>query len=386
MQYRSCSSLNTDGYRAGYEVGTHLKSLNPEVILLFLSINYADSFADLFDGLGDGLDTVKPIIFGCTGDGIYETGNVQHHGIAALGMNSGGLMRWTVAQSKGVGADSYSAARSCAKDALSALGGAPSFAFVLADGIQSDGTQLVAGLTSVLSIPYFGGLAGDDRKFGQSFVLINNEAVEDTAAILLGAGKINFQINAASGWTPVGDMGVVEVSHRNVVDRISGMTAYAFMCAQIGKSPGVTDVGIIPLATTQKDDDMNYPALRSVWHFNPTTGSATLGGSIEVGAKVRVCAATHGEVLNGVDTALSSMKRTKFVPKAALVVSCAGRKWVLGSGGNQEVEKLFSALGTEIPMIGFPSFGEISPFIRPDGTYTPSFFHNVTFSLCLLGE
>ena len=386
MEFRSYSSLNTDAYRAGYEVGSNLASLKPEVLFLFLSINYADSFKDLFEGLHDGLGAVNPLIFGCTGDGIYETENVQHHGIAALGLSSGGRMRWTLAQAKGVGADSYSVAQSCARDALSGLGDAPSFAFVLADGILSDGAKLVAGFKSVLPIPFFGGLAGDDRKFGQSFVLINDEAFEDTAAILLGTGKINYLINAASGWTPIGDVGVVEVAHRNVVERISGMTAYAFMCAQLGKSPGVADVGIIPLATTQKDGDKNYPALRSVWHFNPTTGSATLAGSIEEGETVMVCAATHNEVLNGVDVALRPMKRTKFVPKAALVVSCAGRKWVLGSGGNQEVEKLFSTLGTQLPMIGFPSFGEISPFCRPDGLYTPAFFHNVTFSLCLFGD
>ena len=386
MKYRSCSSLNTDTYRAGFEVGDNLKSLHPEVIILFLSINYSESFPDLYDGLKDGLEGAIPLIFGCTGDGIYETENVQHYGITALGLDSGGQTQWTVATATGVSTDSYQAARACATQALSQLQESPTFAFVLADGIQSDGTRLVAGFKSVLPIPFFGGLAGDNRKFGQSFVLINDHVMEDAAAILLGTGRINFRMNAASGWTPVGDEGVVEVCRGNVVERISGMTAYSFMCAQLGKSPGVTDVGIIPLSTAQKDDDKNYPSLRSVFHFNPVTGFITLVGSIEEGATVKVCAATHSEVLNGVDSALGSMGRTPFVPKAALVVSCAGRKWVLGSGGGQEVEKLFSNLGAKLPMIGFPSFGEISPFVRPDGRYTPSFFHNVTFSLCLFGE
>lgn len=385
MKYLSCSSFNPDAYRAGYETGKYLAPCAPEVILLFLSVNYAEEYSELVEGLRDGMGGQNPIIFGCTGDGVYETARVQHHGLSALAINSEGSMKWSIASAAGVKTDSHAAARTCAAEALAALGRTPTFALVFADGVEADGSSLVEGFRSVLPIPFFGGLAGDDRKFEQSFVMVNDQAFEGVAAILLGAGAMPVWMNAASGWTQIGAAGVVESSRGNVVERISGQPAYHFMREQLGKQLGETDVGIVPLAVSPKGTEDKYPALRSVFHFNPVTGSATMVGSIGQGSTVKVCTGTHDEVLAGVDTVLAPMDCAGFMPKAVLVISCAGRKWVLGNRGEQEVEKVLSRLEREVPLIGFPSFGEISPFYMTDGSYSPTCFHNVTFCLCLLG-
>ena len=74
-----------------------------------------------------------------------------------------------------------------------------------------------------------------------------------------------------------------------------------------------------------------------------------------------------------------------FKPAAAIVISCAGRKWLLDDSGTKELETFFGAVGEKLPLVGFPSFGEIAPFRRPEGSYTPTCFHNVTFVVCLLG-
>lgn len=68
-----------------------------------------------------------------------------------------------------------------------------------------------------------------------------------------------------------------------------------------------------------------------------------------------------------------------------MVISCAGRKWLLEDRANEEVEQVLATLGQRIPLVGFPSFGEISPFRKPDGTYSDTFFHNVTFVICAIG-
>lgn len=386
MKYQSVSSLNTDAYRAGNEIGVRLKPLIPEVVLVFLSYNYIEEYSELYQGIKDGLADVSPIVFGCTGDGIYETENVAHHGVCALGMTSEGTVRWQTAMHTGVGQDSFDAARRCAADALSMIGGRASFAMVLADGILSDGSRLVEGFQSVLSIPFIGGLAGDNRKFGQTFVFLNERACDDAVAILLGDGRVPFWMNAASGWIPVGEAGVVERCRGNVIERISGVTAYNFIRAQLGKCPTSADMGNLPLATCQKGAGADKVALRSVMHFNTLTGASTMIGSIEKGSVVRACTATHHDILSGVDQAFQGVDQAPFVPKAMLMVSCAGRKWMLEDPGIEEVTRAFGVLGNRIPMIGFPSFGEIAPFRLADGSYTPSYFHNVTLGLCLLGE
>ena len=91
------------------------------------------------------------------------------------------------------------------------------------------------------------------------------------------------------------------------------------------------------------------------------------------------------EIIDGVDTALSEASQSELKPAAAILISCAGRRWLLTEAGSEEVARVRERLG-DIPLIGLPSFGEIAPFRRSDGSYSPLLFHNVTFVACLLGS
>ena len=384
MRCKSTSSINTDGYRAGSEVGEALRDTAPEVVLVFASITYEGQFPDVFEGLRDGLEAPGALIFGGTSDGIYETDRVAHHGICALGLNSDGALRWSTHWERDVRADSFGAARRCAERVKEDLGGEVDFAFAFADGVKADGSQIVAGLSTVLATPFLGGLAGDDRKFLQSRIFLNGEVHEDAVGLLAARGPISFIVNSASGWCPVGEPGIVEEAHGSTVERISGMTPQTFLREQIGKVPGETDLGIVPLATYHGAGGGHY-FLRTPSSFDAQTGAATMFGSLERGAAVRVCTATRDDVLHAVEDAMRMTKREGFEPCAALVVSCAGRKWLLEEGIAAEVEKVLAAVGRRIPLVGLPSFGEIGPFRDATGAYTPTFFHNVTFVVCLFG-
>lgn len=384
MRCQSISSINTDGYRAGSEIGDGLRAFAPEAILLFASITYQEQFADVFEGLNDALGSPSTIVFGGTSDGIYETSRVVHHGICALALHSDGALRWTATLEEGVAADSAAAARTCAQRVADELGGQVDFAFAFADGVKADGSQIVAGLASVLPIPFIGGLAGDDRKFVQSWIFLNGRACQNAVGILAARGPVSFLINSASGWHPMGEAGQIEQCQGSTVERISGTTPQAFMRGQMGKTPGETDLGIVPLAAYDASDTGNF-FLRTPSHFDAATGAATMFGSLEKGATVRVCSATRADVLHAVEDAMRHARQSGFTPSGALVVSCAGRKWLLEDRTAEEVERVFTAVGGRIPLAGLPSFGEMGPFRRSDGSYTPTFFHNVTFVICLFG-
>lgn len=100
---------------------------------------------------------------------------------------------------------------------------------------------------------------------------------------------------------------------------------------------------------------------------------------------VRVCGISEKQVLLGVSSALAGVLRCGFTPAAAIIVSCAGRKWLLDDCWHQEVKMVQKALGSHLSLVGFSSFGEIGPFLSPEGTYSESLFHNVSFVICLLG-
>ncbi|MDD2542561.1 MAG: FIST N-terminal domain-containing protein [Desulfuromonadaceae bacterium] len=384
MYYKSVSTTLTDPYRAGCEIGESLKDTLPEVILLFASIIFEDGFGAFFEGLYDSLESKDVIVFGGTGDGVYETSLTAHYGVCALGISSNGHIRWSVATEPSVGSDSYNRAKRCANTALEQLGENAEWAFVLADGLTADGTGVVAGVSEILSFPFIGGMTGDDRKFTRSRILYNNREIEDGVAILLATSGMPFITNSASGFVPIGTQGIVEDSQGKTIQRISGQTSLAFIKEQVGKSIAEADLGILALATYVDVTSERF-IMRASFRFDMLTGAITTFGSIPTGATIRVSGAGREQLLHAVKNCVESVMLTGFIPAAAIITSCAGRKWELDSCGEEEVQAIQDAIGHNIPLIGFPSFGEIGPFLKEDGTYTESFFHNATIAICLLG-
>lgn len=386
MRYMSAKSILTDPYRAGFEIGTALAPLAPEVVLLFASISYDPGFSDFFEALQDVLCSPSTIVFGGTGDGVYETSGAENYGVSALGISSDGKVAWSVAFQEGVGADSFEAARECARKALESCSIPDCFRMVLADGTQADGHAIVNGIAAEIPGPFFGGLTGDDRKFTSSKVFLNGREYEDVVAMLTGCGQIRFAVNAASGWTPFGNEGVVEDNSGCEIRTISGLPAQQFMAREIGKPLWESDLGIVTLAAYQPGSAEHF-FLRTSAQLHPDSGAVTTFGSVEKGSTVRVCSASREDVVRGVQDCMDGLapETLGFSPSAAIIISCVGRKWLMSDRGERELEILQQKLGASVPLAGFPSLGEISPFRHEGGSYTAVSFHNVTFVVCLIG-
>lgn len=387
MRSRSFSTQTADAYRAGSEIGEAVADLAPEALFLFASVHYLPHAEDLFAGLRDALGDAPTLIAGCSGDGVLERQGGMDQGVAALALTTSGAVQWRAALASGVGADSRAAGRACA-EAVTAGAPDPVLAFAFADGVRADGTTLVEGLASALRCPVVGGLAGDDRKFGRTGVLLQPPGepgrwVEDSVGVVTATGALAYSVHAASGWQPVGAKATVQSSHGSTLRQVGGMTPQAFFREQIGKSFGEIDLGIVPLAVYERDEDVF--ALRTPSGFDPATGELVTFGSLQVGQQVRVCTASHDDVLRGVEEAVEGARAAGLRPVACLVVSCAGRKWVLDRRFGEELQRVQARLGTDLPLAGFPSFGEIAPFRLPAGGYTRSLFHNATFVACILG-
>jgi len=382
MRYSSASTKTADPYRAGVDLGQKLESIGPQVVIVFCTIHYVDSIHDLSAGIRDVLGD-KLLVCGGTGDGTYETGGVANHGASALGIDTEGESQWRAILLRGVHADSAGVAERAVKQMQAELGAPVSMAFVLADGLKADGTSLVVGLRKALSAPCFGGLTADDRQFSRSVVFVGEEEAEDGLMLLAASGRVPIWLNCASGWKPVGGVGRVTRVEGTVLHEIDGFSAEKFLREQTGKTMGGMELAVLPIAEYLSDDDTHY-ALRSCSHID-TNGAVTLFGRIMPGSRVRVCHASTEEIVGGVEKAFAGVKNGGFEPAAALIVSCAGRKWLLAEAGQEEVNRTIATLGM-VPLIGLPSFGEICPFRPKDGAYSPVNFHNVTFVAGVLGR
>ncbi len=388
MRALSATSTRLDAYEAGRELGEALAGIEPELVVVFSSIHY--DLAEQRDGLLDGLGREDVLIFGGTGDGFFETSSNSDIGVAALGLSSAGAMRLHAHIQGDLGADSRAAGRRCAEAVKAAAGDEPvRLAMILFDALASPDNRVIEGINEVLDCPVFGGITSDDRKMERSLVHVDGEIRGDAVAILGFCGDFDFALGVENGTCPVGEVGRVEAAEGNTLQRIEGRSALDFVADRLGKpqdSFTIQDIGVVNFQCSAKPD-MSDSLYRSFSTWDKDTGALETFGPVEVGQYVRVALVTSDELLAGIEGVLDDVNTDAdrdFEPVAAFGISCAGRKWFLGPRFSEEIEAV-RARHQGLPIIGFPSLGEVSPRRRPDGSYSGNLFHNVSFVLALLG-
>jgi hypothetical protein len=99
---------------------------------------------------------------------------------------------------------------------------------VLASGLETDGEQLVGGIQHLAGkdITMFGGLAGDDARFKETFVF-SETTLENNGAIAMVFNTKQYDIEgmATSGWVSIGADKIITHSEGNVVYTIDGEPA-----------------------------------------------------------------------------------------------------------------------------------------------------------------
>jgi hypothetical protein len=110
-----------------------------------------------------------------------------------------------------------------------------------------------------------------------------------------------------------------------------------------------------------------------------------LFGGIAEGEKVQLCLTNSEEIIAEVKSVAYGLDQLSFQPMAAVVISCAGRKHLLGNKNKLEIDALAKADRLPEAVAGFPSLGEISPIKTGDG-YSEPLFHNMTYVVFVFGE
>lgn len=382
MRATSASTFIADPYRAGLSLGEALAPAAPEVVVVFSSVHYAAG-GELLEGLHDGLGSRDAVVVGNTGDGFYETRRAGNAGAAALGIETGGAVRWRVAQASGARADS----RACLRTALGRLdeaasGEKPRFALLLAS-LEADGSLIEDVLERELDgVPVVGGLAGDDYRFERSYLYCGRQVLQDSVVLLAAYGELAVDISVGNTIQPVGTPGAIDRATGPRIEAIGGLSAMDFFRRETGKPALQTDRGVVALSVV----DPKNPELKRLRSVIPEseTGAFRVFGSIAEGTLVQACMATPEDLVREV-YAIAEMARTRFTPAAALVVSCAGRKDLLAGQVDHEVRALSEAFPEGLPIVGFPSFGELGPLRDRQGRLH-NFFHNMTYVLLLLGD
>lgn len=258
---------------------------------------------------------------------------------------------------------------------------------VFSDGLHINGSELVRGLRSAFSprVTVTGGLAGDGDRFGQTFVIWNDQAETKTVTALGFYGPaLRVGYGSVGGWDPFGPERLVTRSRGNVLYELDDRQALALYKLYLGQhAQNLPASGLFfPLSLRISYD--RPPVVRTLLSIDEGAGSITFAGDIPEGSYVRLMKADIDRLIDGAAQAAQNARGVlgSRAPELVVLISCVGRKLVLDQRTEEELEAVQDILGPEAVYTGFYSYGEIAP-ISDD---TRCELHNQTMTVTALTE
>ena len=257
---------------------------------------------------------------------------------------------------------------------------------VLSDGIAVNGTRLLRGLNAVLppSVVLTGGLAGDGTRFEHTWVIANGRPVEN-AVVAVGLYGEAVQVGHGSrgGWDIFGPERVVTRSSGNVLYEIDGEPALALYKKYLGeRAAGLPATALLfPLGVRTYATE-NKTLVRTILSIDEETCSMTFAGDVPEASLVQLMCANSERLIEGASDAGRLAAEGVDGDCLVLAISCVGRRLLLGERTEEEVEAAYEAMMPGSKLIGFYSYGEISPHDRGES----GVFHNQTMTLTTIQE
>jgi len=260
--------------------------------------------------------------------------------------------------------------------------------FVLSDGTKVNGSELVRGLNSVLppEVLVTGGLAGDGDQFSATWVLDHGKPAGGcVSAIGFYGERILLGHGSKGGWDVFGPERTVTRSSGNVLFQIDGVSALDLYKRYLGDlASGLpANALLFPLRLRRHKTDA-HGLVRTILSIDEKAGSMTFAGDIPEGSLAQFMRANLDRLIDGAAEAARRTSRSKqedAQESLAIAVSCVGRRLVLAERAEEEIEAVTGILPSTCRLIGFYSYGELSPCW--DGRCD---LHNQTMTLTTLSE
>lgn len=237
---------------------------------------------------------------------------------------------------------------------------------LFSDGSLVNGSDLVKGLSTQINkqVLVTGGLAGDDGDFKSTLVGLNKQPTEgEIVAIGLYGKNIQIAHGSQGGWDQFGLEKRVTSASGNVLFEIEHQNALELYKRYLGEEsknlPG--SALLFPLSVTMPG--ARNAVVRTILSVNETEKSMTFAGDVPEGSYVRFMKANFTKLTYAAAEAaeLSLPDKSRY-PDFSLLISCVGRKLILGNRTVEEVKSVGKTFNNQTIMAGFYSYGEISPF------------------------
>lgn len=257
---------------------------------------------------------------------------------------------------------------------------------IISEGSFINGTELINELIKQTkeSIPIFGGLAGDEYNFERTIVGLNQDASPGKiVAIGFYGDAIHFGFGSDGGWSDFGPEREVTHSDKNVLYKIGDRFALDLYKEYLGKYADELPGSSLYFPLSMKENNDAEPIVRTILSIDEENKSMTFAGNIPIGSRVRLMKGNFDKLIDASYRAAERIySKQKYEPELALLVSCVGRKIVLGNRIEEEIEVVKDVFGDKMLICGFYSYGEISPNLKKVACE----LHNQTMTITTIYE
>ena len=375
--------MKTSTCRWTKETSWVLPPATPQLILYFGATSQLDAGApavrELVAKFPDAL------VCGCSTAGEILGSRVFDESIVAALVQFNSTQVRAVAESTAGNADSAAVGRRAAEK-LNTAG--LRHVLILSDGLSVNGTALVAGFREILpaGVAITGGLAGDGSRFQKTFVGLGSDVKQDQiVAIGFYGPGIVIGYGSRGGWEGFGPRRRITRSQGNTLLELDGQPALALYKRYLGeRAAGLPATGLLfPLELT-KDASEKAGLVRTILAVDEAKQSLTFAGDMPEGWYARLMKATGDQLVDGAANAGSdaALKSAADGSSLAIMVSCIGRRLVLGQRIEEELEAVIGSLPALTETVGFYSYGEACPSAGNDF----SELHNQTMTITVIGE
>jgi hypothetical protein len=385
----TCTAITeqTNSSRAGEEIGARIREsfhgAAADAVVVFASAQH--DYPELLRALAEEAGT--DVIVGASSAGEFTHGERGEGRVSAMGLRSDS-MEFRVGLGQGVSSDVRAAAASVLRgfQGLAAHRLPYRSALVMTDALAGHTDPLVEELTlgTAGNYRFFGGGAGDDGRFQETYVFAGRGAYTDAVVALEFLSARPVGVGVAHGWEPTGaGMRVTEAQGNRLASLNGSPAVHAFQehAELTGQRLNLKDplpfflhnvIGIrsgdgyrlrVPLAL--QDD-----------------GSILCAAAVPEGAVVHIMKTSAASAVQAARQAASEAVRALAgsTPSAAFVFDCVATRLRLGREFGDELEACARVL-QPAGFVGCNTYGQIA---RAEGQF--SGFHNCTAVVCVLPQ
>ncbi len=359
MQAHQLSWTETSGWRGGNGDG------GAENLVLFFGARRALACGARYRELRSMFPNAH--ILGCSTGGQIVNDDVTDDEIAVAALRFAGTRLRLACEAASAPEDSRSCGeaigRSLAAEDLAGI-------FVLSDGLNVNGSELVAGMTSAVDprVSVTGGLAGDGAKFQETLVGADREPRKQTvAAIGFYGPSVRIGHGSAGGWDEFGPRRRITRSRGNVLFELDGEPALDLYERYLGEEDvkGLPGTALLFPLRIRNPGRPDHDIVRTILAVDHKARSMTFAGDVPEGWVAQLMRGNFDRLAAGAAKAArqaaASNPETRSGDQVAVLVSCIGRRLLMGQHTIDEVEAANSELGADVSRLGFYSYGEISP-------------------------